>query len=40
MIQESGIFFQCHFLHIFLEQANQLLGFSIDVTLATNRLTQ
>ena len=40
MIQVNDLFFQCHFLHILLVQTIQLLGFSVDVTLAANRLIQ
>ena len=38
MIQVNDLFFQYHFLHILLSQTIQLLGFSVDVTLAANIL--
>ena len=40
MIHVNDIVFQCLFLQILLVQTSQLLGFSVDVTLAGNRLIQ
>ena len=38
MVQVNDLSFQCYFLHSLLVQASQLLGLSVDVTLAANRL--